>query len=142
MTDWKVNSYFYLAMLPSELSQKTQPTNSVSMNLLYFLFGKNYTKHVIFEVFTAVTMKNAETSVHTRSTRRHIPEQGILYNKHILQSACSLKILGHLILIMQFDYLFSPSGKMQYIHNSFHLPYIFFGGENGGSDFLRETAIR
>jgi hypothetical protein len=48
---------------------------------------------VRFEVFTAVTMKNAvfwdvapstcvnrrssETSVHTRSTRRHIPENGI-----------------------------------------------------------------
>jgi hypothetical protein len=49
---------------------------------------QNQIYFVIFEVYMAVTMKNAvfwdvapcsssETSVHTRTTRRHIPENGI-----------------------------------------------------------------
>jgi hypothetical protein len=65
---------------------------------------------VTFKVFTAVTMKNepgssladfstlnmeaicsSETSVHTRSTRRHIPEDGIL--QHLRRSTVILQIL-------------------------------------------------
>jgi hypothetical protein len=63
----------------------------------YNRLGVERIKYVRFEVFTAATMKNvvfwdvakcrscvnrrsSETSVHTRSTRHHIPEDGSLQN--------------------------------------------------------------
>jgi hypothetical protein len=68
-------------------SKKTLTKSTAFIESFGFLKPQKIVK---FEVFTPVTMKNgvfwdvvpcrsSETSLHTRSTRRHIPEDGILH---------------------------------------------------------------